>query len=256
MRKLLLALALVNIGTLSMASPTEINFAHTGFYLGGAIGFSSFGAEHDTTALGADVDRNDYINQARHTRQDFTGNLAIGYDFTITPTFALGIEARWLPQNFSVESSPEQTIYDDGIEQIVAQSTSKTTLNNNSAQLLLKPEFFVDTNSYAYVLFGMGYTEEKLTSNVNYNTITPAQTTALAMPEITASKSAFPIIYGLGYMRYFKNNLNFFAEVTDAYYPSITAQKSLNTATTPLFIQASAQTVNLLMGMVGLAYHF
>jgi hypothetical protein len=260
MPRLSIILILIGISTLATAKvvvPLKTNLATSGFYVSAGIGFYSFGAENDTTALGADGVLYDYINQVRNSHQDFAGILSAGYDFPITPTFLLAVEARFLPQASTLQTNSAQTTFDNGLQQIVAQSNTKISLSANSAELLLKPEFLVDTNSYAYALLGTGYTQEKLVSNVNYDTTNSAGTIPLKLSETNLSKTVFPVIYGLGYMQYMIPQLNVFAEVTDSYYPSMSKQTSFDVgAAAPLVIQAASQTVNLLAVTLGLTYHF
>lgn len=260
MRKLSLVLILLGTSALSFATPNptasqiQQNLATTGFYLSAGISATSFGAQNNIIALGADYLRNDYINNVRKTRQDINGMLAIGYDVAITPTFLLGIETRLIPQSLSLHTTPDQVIWSTDEETVVAQSDNKINIDANSAQLLLKPEFLVDTNQYVYALVGTGYSRETLTSSVRYNSTLSGNTT---IPQMQVSTTVFPIIYGLGYTQFFLSNLSFYGEVTDIYYPNITTQKSFATgAATPLVIQSSSVTINALAATIGLTYHF
>lgn len=258
MLRLSLGLILLGMSSASFATPitsqTEPNLAVAGLYLSAGFSGTSFGAQNNTVALGADYFRNDYANSIRKTDQASNGLLAIGYDFPITTTFLLGVENRLIAQPLSLHTTPEQIIWHTDEETVVANSDNKISIDANSTQLLLKPEFLVDTNQYAYALIGTGYSRETLTSSIGYHS---TQTGDTAIPRIQIAKAVFPVIYGLGYTQFFLSNLSFYGEVTDIYYPNINTEKSFNSgAATALVIQTSSVTINALAATIGITYHF
>ena len=263
MRKLLITGLLIGLSSIAAATPATTSMFQ-GFYVGANATFNSLAISDKFTAnFGRSsvepLPSGIYSNSTSHTSYSYGENLFAGYNFQLTNSFLLGVEARVLAAN-KVDHAEITTAFSLPPAQqppssIFLVTARDLTIDGGAINLLVKPEFLLGAQQMIYALFGSGYAKMHLNNNFGVE----MSGVSLAIGGIHLNKTAMPFTFGLGYAQYLTTNLSWSAEISDMLYPDI--KGDVATAASPVIPQtfsyhAEATNISMVSANLGLSYHF